>query len=70
MKNQELLNFIQKLSLSQAYYMGKRDSWIEKLKEDLQGLPIDVEADDPVLKTDYYFIDLYNDRFAKEMGWA
>ena len=70
MKNQELLNFIQKLSLSQAYYMGKRDSWIEKLKEDLQGLPIDVGADDPVLKTDYYFIDLYNDRFAKEMGWA
>lgn len=70
MKNRELLNLIQKLSLSQAYYMGKRDSWIEKLKEDLQGLPIDVGTDDPVLRTDYYFIDLYNDRFAKEMGWA
>ena len=70
MKNQELLNLIQKLSLSQAYYMGKRDSWIETLKEDLRGLPAGVGVDDPVLKNDYYFVDLYNDLFAKEMGWA
>lgn len=70
MKNQELLNLIQKLSLSQAYYMGKRDSWIETLKEDLRGLPASVGVDDPVLKNDYYFVDLYNDLFAKEMGWA
>lgn len=70
MTKEELLKSIQDLTPSQAYYMGKRDAWAHQLKEDLNFLPVLSGKHDAILKQDYYFIDLYNDCFAKEMGWA
>ena len=70
MTEQKLLKSIQDLTPSQAYYMGRRDSCLHQLEEDLRFLPASTGKDDKILRQDYYFVDLYNDCFAREMGWA
>lgn len=69
MKNQ-LLKAIAEMPSSAAYYMGQRDGYACKIKDVLNVIPVEsVRANDSVLKELYWWLDMYNDSFAREMGW-
>lgn len=70
MKNQ-LLKAIAEMPNSAAYYMGQRDGYACKIKDVLNAIPVEsVRANDSVLKELYWWLDMYNDSFAREMGWV
>lgn len=69
MKNQ-LLKAIAEMPSSAAYYMGQRDGYACKIRDVLTAIPVEsVRANDSVLKELYWWLDMYNDSFAREMGW-
>ena len=69
MKNQ-LLKAITEMPSSAAYYMGQCDGYACKIKDVLNVIPVEsVRANDSVLKELYWWLDMYNDSFAREMGW-
>ena len=68
--NSPLLKAIAEMSSSAAYYMGQRDGYACKIKDVLNVIPVEsVRANDSVLKELYWWLDMYNDSFAREMGW-
>ncbi len=68
--NSPLLKVIAEMPSSAAYYMGQRDSYACKIKDVLTAIPVEnVQANDSVLKELYWWLDMYNDSFAREMGW-
>lgn len=69
MKNQ-LLKAIVEMPSSAAYYMGQRDGYACKIKDVLTAISVEgVQANDAILKELYWWLDMYNDSFAREMGW-
>lgn len=69
--NSPLLNAIAEMPSSAAYYMGQRDGYACKIQGILNVIPIeDVKTYDYVLKELYWWLDMYNDSFAREMGWV
>ncbi|MFR0607586.1 hypothetical protein ACLUV9_04310 [Limosilactobacillus balticus] len=67
----QLLKAIVEMPSSAAYYMGQRDGYACKIKDVLNVIPVEsVRANDSVLKELYWWLDMYNDSFAREMGWA
>jgi len=70
MKNQ-LLKAITEMPNIAAYWMGKRDEYEDQIKELLRQTPVaDLSSAEAELKSLQWWLELTNDNFAKEMGWA
>lgn len=70
MKNQ-LLKVVAEMPCDAAYWLGKRDAYQHKINELLQQTSVtDLVKKQAELKSLYWWLDLANDTFTKQMGWA
>lgn len=68
---ENMLNAIKDMPLSAAYYMGKRDAYRKELTDTLAIAKVKTS---PVLigriKVYCLLADMFDERFAEEMGWV
>ena len=68
---ENMLNAIKDMPLSAAYYMGKRDAYRKELADTLAIAKVKTS---PSLigriKVYYLLADMFDERFAEEMGWV
>lgn len=70
MKN-PLLKTITEMPSNAAYWMGKRNDYKRMIAELLESTTVgDLSEEQYELKALYWWLDLANDTFTKEMGWV
>lgn len=67
---ENMLNAIKDMSLDNAHYMGKYDSYKKKLNKMLTSVSTQpTPAQLGRIKVYYLLADSFDERFAEEMGW-